>query len=133
MHATRATAAGNSFKAKEPVPEMAVTDPLSAMEYLISGDFKSEDEELTLDFLSIIAMQMSHRPKLSTFQASDSFKALAYLILDLHEKRTMEAITDVIAKAVSLAMKRAVLFRAQPDPIGIHSDPLRFQADLSGF
>ena len=26
-----------------------------------------------------------------------------------------------------------VLFRAPLDPIGIHSDPLRFQADLSGF
>ena len=110
-HATRAsTIAGASFKTKDgqpkPMPETAVTDPQSATEYLINGDFKSEDDELTWDFLSAIAMQLSQRPKLSAFQASEAFKALAYLILDLHRKRTVEAIADVVAKAVSLATKR---------------------------
>ena len=110
-HATRAsTIAGASLKTKDgqpkPMPETAVTDPQSATEYLINGDFKSEDDELTWDFLSAIAMQLSQRPKLSVFQASEAFKALAYLILNLHRKHTVEAIADVVAKAVSLATKR---------------------------
>ena len=110
-HATRAsTIAGTSLRTKEGQPktmsETAVTDTRSAMEYLINGDLKSEDDELTWDFLSAIAMQLSQRPKISAFQTSEAFKALSYVILDLHKKRTVEAITDVIAKAVSLATKR---------------------------
>ena len=112
-HATRAsTIAGASLRTKEgqpqpkPMQETAVTDTHSAMEYLINGDFKSEDDELTWEFLSIIAMQLSQRSKPSVFQTSEAFKALSYLILELHKKRTVEAITDVIAKAVSLATKR---------------------------
>ena len=108
--ATRATTVGNTSKAKEDQPksktESAVTDPDSAIALLVEGDYKSEDDELTLDFLSIIAMQLSQRVKLTAFQASEAFKALSYLILDLHQKRTVGVITDVIAKSVSLATKR---------------------------
>lgn len=92
IHATRATT--------------AVTDAATAISYLVDGDFKSEDDDLTFDFLSIIAMQLAQKPKLTTKEASEAFKALSYLIFDLHQKRTIEVITDVIAKAVSLATKR---------------------------
>ena len=93
---TRAKSAADTF----------VKDADTAMEYLIDGDFKSEDDELSFEFLSVIAMQLSQQSRLSTKQASDGFKALSYLIDDLHRKRTVEVITDVIAKAVSLATKR---------------------------
>ena len=110
-HATRAsTIAGTSLRTKEgqpkPMSETAVTDTHSAMEYLINGDLKSEDDELTWDFLSAIAMQLSQCSKILVFQTSEAFKVLSYVILDLHKRRTVEAITDVIAKAVSLATKR---------------------------
>ena len=88
------------------VTDTLVKDADTAMEYLIDRDFKSEDDELSFEFLSIIAMQLSQQSRLSTRQASDGFKALSYLIDDLHRKRTVEVITDVIAKAVSLATKR---------------------------
>jgi hypothetical protein len=86
--------------------DTVVKDPATALEYLIDREFKSEDDELTLEFLGIIAMQLSQQPKLSWKQAAEAFKALSYLIIDLHRKRTVEVITDVIAKAVSLATKR---------------------------
>jgi hypothetical protein len=86
--------------------DTAVKDVESATEYLIKGDLKSEDDELSFEFLSIIAMQLSQQPKITSKSASEAFKALSYLIFDLHQKRTTEAITDVIAKAVSLATKR---------------------------
>lgn len=105
--ATRANATGLLPKAKEPnIADTVVKDVDTALEYLTDGNFKCEDDELTLDFLSIIAMQLSQQSKLSQKQASEGFKALSYLIFDLHQKRTVEAITDVIAKAVSLATKR---------------------------
>ena len=82
-----------------------VKDAATAMAYLIDGEFKSEDDELTPELLSVIAMQLSQQLRF-TKQASEAFKALSYLIFDLHQKRTAEAITDVIAKAVSVATKR---------------------------
>ena len=85
--------------------DTAVKDATTAMAYLINEDFKSEDDKLTPELLSIIAMQLSQQSRF-TKQASEAFKALSYLIFDLHQKRTVEAITDVIAKAVSLATKR---------------------------
>jgi hypothetical protein len=86
-------------------PEATVKDATTAMAYLIDGEFKSEDDELTPELLSVIAMQLSQQARFSK-QASEAFKALSYLIFDLHQKRTVEAITDVIVKAVSVATKR---------------------------
>ena len=87
---------------KVQTTETTVKDVATATEYLIDGDLKSEDDELSLEFLSIIAMQLLQQPKLMTKKVSEAFKALSYLILDLHRKRTVEVITDVIANAISL-------------------------------
>ena len=51
-------------------------------------------------------MQLSQQAKLSTKQVSEGFRALSYLIFDLHQKHTVIAIMDVITKAVSVATKR---------------------------
>ena len=109
--ATRTTAPGaiattKSKDDKVQTTEITVKDVATATEYLIDGDLKSEDDDLSFEFLSAIAMQLSQQPKLSTKKASEAFKALAYLIRDLHEKRTVAVITDVIANAISLATKR---------------------------
>ena len=108
--ATRTTAPGaiattKSKDNKVQTTEITVKDVATATEYLIDGDLKSEDDDLSFEFLSAIAMQLSQQPKLSTKKASEAFKALAYLIRDLHEKRTVAVITDVIANAISLATK----------------------------
>ena len=86
-------------------PEPHIKDVESAMEYLITGELKTEDEELSFESLSVIAMQLSQQSRF-TQHASDAFKALSYLIHDLLQKRTVGEITDVIAKAVSAATKR---------------------------
>ena len=54
-----------------------IKDPTSAAAFLINSKFKSEDDEMTFELLSIIAMQLSQQartPKL----ASEAFKALSY-------------------------------------------------------
>ena len=38
-----------------------VKDPISAANFLMEGDFKSEDDELSFELLSTIAMQLSVR------------------------------------------------------------------------
>jgi hypothetical protein len=106
---TRATTPGATPKAKDDqtkATDMAVKDVATAIEYLVNGDLKCEDDELSFEYLSIIAMQLSQQPKLSAKKASEAFKALSYLILELHRKGTVEAVTDAIAKAISLATKR---------------------------
>ena len=107
--ATRANATGLIPKAKEDQVKVStdtiVKDVATAISYLTDGDFKSEDNELTLDFLSIIAMQLLQQPKISTNQSAEGFRALSFLIFNLYQKRTVEAITDVITKAVSQATK----------------------------
>ena len=107
---TRANATGPTPKTKEEQAltslDTAIIDAETAMEYLIDTDFKSEDDELTFKFLSILAMQISQQVKLLTKQVSEGLRALSYLIFDLHQKRTVMAIMDIIAKAVSMATKR---------------------------
>ena len=106
--AASAAKAAATNKAKEELDKVVVssiTDVDTAMEYLIAGDLKTEDEELTLEYLSVIAMQLSQQIRF-TKQASDAFKAFSYLIFDLQQKRTVGEITDVIAKAGSTATKR---------------------------
>ena len=101
--ATVATATKTLAKEEPPVP--SIKDADTAMEYLITGELKSEDEELSFESLSIIAMQLSQQSRFPQ-HASDAFKALSYLIHDLLQKCTVGEITDVIAKAVSAATKR---------------------------
>ena len=84
---------------------MVVKDLITAVNFLIDKDFKCEDDKLSLELLSIIAMQLSQQPR-STKLALEVFKALSYLILDLHQKNVAASITDSIAKAISMATKR---------------------------
>lgn len=103
----RAGTPGATAKAKdEPAKDTVVVDVVTATEYLVNSDFKSEDDELTFEFLSVIAMQFSQQPKLSAKKASEAFKALSYLILELHHNDTTGAITDAVARAVSQATNR---------------------------
>ena len=44
--------------------DTAVTDAATATEYLLDGNFITEDDKFTLKFLSVIAMQLSQQPKL---------------------------------------------------------------------
>ena len=101
---------GSTPKMKEEqaitLADTAITDVETATEYLIDTDFKSEDNELTFEFMSILAMQLSQQVKLSTKQESEGLRALSYLIFNLHQKCTVIAIMDVITKAVSVATKR---------------------------
>ena len=66
---------------------------LITIKFLIEKDFKCEDDELSLELLSVIAMQLLQQPR-STKLASEAFKALSYLILDLHQKNVTASITD---------------------------------------
>ena len=85
--------------------DTSVRDPESATNFLLAGEFKCEDDEMTLELLSIIAMQLlqQHRtPKM----ALEAFKAISYLIFDLQQNQVIADTTDIIAKSVSVAMKR---------------------------
>ena len=62
-----------------------VKDPTSAATFLIGSEFKSEDNEMTFELLSIIAMQLSQQARIPKL-ALEAFKALSYLILDTHQK-----------------------------------------------
>ena len=68
-------------------------------------DLKCKDNELTLELLSVIAMQLSQQLR-STKLASEAFKAMLYLILNLHQKNIEASITDNIVRAISMATKR---------------------------
>ena len=91
-------------KAKK-LSESAVRDPTTALNFLVDKDFKCEEDELTLELLSAIAMQLSQQPR-STKLASEAFKAISYLIHDLYQKHVEASITDNIVKAISMATKR---------------------------
>ena len=107
---TRANTSSNSVKTKleeeaKKQTDSRVEDPTSAIKFLVDSDLKSEDDDMSLELLSAIAMQLSQHPR-GPKAALDAFKALAYIILDLHQKRAVEDITGTIAKAVSTATKR---------------------------
>ena len=99
----RAKAKDNLVKAAET----AVTDAATATEYLLDGNFITEDDKFTLEFLSVIAMQLSQQPKLSTKKASEAFKALSYLLFNMYQRRTVKAIMDLTVEAIGLATKKA--------------------------
>ena len=83
----------------------SVTDVNTAMEFLITGDLKAEDDEMSFEFLSVIAMQLAQQSRFSK-HASDALRALSFLIHDLEKRCTVSEITDVVAKAVRIATKR---------------------------
>ena len=87
------------------ISESGVRDPTSALNFLIDKEFKCKEDELTLELLSIIAMQLLQQPR-STKLALEAFKAISYLIHNLHQKFVVVSITDNVAKAISMAMKR---------------------------
>ena len=76
-------------------------DPTTAANFLIDKDLKCEDDELMLELLSIIAMQLLQQLR-STKLALEAFKALSYLILDLHQKNVTASITDSIVEILGL-------------------------------
>jgi len=62
--ATRTNAPGTRAKDDhDKAADTAVMDAATATEFLIDGDFQSDDDEITLDFLSAVAMQLSQQPK----------------------------------------------------------------------
>ena len=71
----------------------------------MDGEFKSDDEDMTFELLAAILMQLSQQTR-EPKMASEAFKAISYLIFDIHRKNTVIAITDSIAQAVSTATKR---------------------------
>jgi hypothetical protein len=105
--ATTNTAMNSKTKDENTKSDTLVKDIATAIGFLVDNDLKSDDDELTLDFLSIVAMQMSQQAKLTTKQASDGLKALSHLMRDIYDKRIVDAITGVIAKAVNDATKKA--------------------------
>ena len=82
-----------------------VKDTLTAINFLMEGDFKSEDDKMSFELLGVIAMQLSQQPR-NPKMVSEAFKALSYLIFNIHQKNTVASITDSIAKLVSIATKR---------------------------
>ena len=85
--------------------DLGVKDSASAIKFLLDSNFKSEDDIVNFKLLSAVAMQLSQQnrsPKL----ASEAFKVLSYLILNIHQQNIIEDITDIIAKAISITMKR---------------------------
>ena len=64
LHNTRAATqmALNKTKAEDDHKKQAgleVKDPATALEFLMEGDFTSEEDDMTFDLLSIISMQLS--------------------------------------------------------------------------
>ena len=84
---------------------LEVKDPATALDFLMEGDFKSEEDDMSFKLLSIILMQFSQQSRALKF-ASEAFKAISYIILELHQKRNIEETTDIIAKAISITTKR---------------------------
>ena len=107
---TRAStmAALTKTKTEEELKKQAdpiVKDPITAINFLMEGDFKSKDDEMSFELLGAIAMQLSQQPR-NPKMASEAFKAMSYLIFNIHQKNMVDSITDNVAKAVSLATKR---------------------------
>ena len=96
---------GKRRKSSKKQTDHAVKDPTTAIKFLIDGDFKSEDDEMSFELRGVIAMQSSQQTR-NPKMVSEAFKALSYLIFDTHQKNTVANITKNIAKAVSTATKR---------------------------
>ena len=84
---------------------LEVKDPATALDFLMEGDFKSEEDNMSFKLLSAISMQFSQQSRALKF-ALEAFKAISYIILELHQKRNIEDTTDIIAKAISITTKR---------------------------
>ena len=88
MHTTRANVTSSITKIKmedenRKNDDLGVKDSASEIMFLLDSDFKSKDNVVNFKLLSAVVMQLSQQnrsPKL----ASEAFKALSYLILDIH-------------------------------------------------
>ena len=98
---TKTKMEGEPKKQEDP----GVKDTLTAINFLMEGDFKSEDNEMSFKLLGVIEMQLSQQLR-NLKMVSEAFKALSYLIFDIHQKNTVVSITDSIEKSVSTATKR---------------------------
>ena len=72
---------------------------------MLVGEFKCKDDEMTLELLSIIAMQLSQQQR-TPKMVLEAFKVISYLIFDLQQRQVIADTTDIIARSVSMAMKR---------------------------
>ena len=84
----------NKTKAEDDHKKQAgleVKDPATALEFLMEGDFKCEEDDMTFDLLSVISMQLSQQPRAPKY-ASEAFKAISYIILELHQKRKLQTL-----------------------------------------
>ena len=89
-HHTRAStrAALTKTKTEEELKKQAdpiVKDPITAINFLMEGDFKSKDDKKSFKLLGVIAMQLSQQPR-NPKMASEAFKAISYLIFNIHQK-----------------------------------------------
>lgn len=68
--------------------ESGVKDPITALKFLMDGDFKSDDKEMSFELLAAISMQLLQKPR-ETKMASEAFKAISYLIFEIHQNNTV--------------------------------------------
>ncbi|KAF8800093.1 hypothetical protein BYT27DRAFT_7263233 [Phlegmacium glaucopus] len=103
----RVTRAGTTKSRADPTKntDMEVTDAHTAKLFLINGDFKHEDTEMSMEVLSMTAMQLSRQTK-TLKHATEALKALAFLITDIHLQNTTEIILEMVAKSVNVVTKR---------------------------
>ncbi|KAF8808457.1 hypothetical protein BYT27DRAFT_7255567 [Phlegmacium glaucopus] len=104
MGVTRAGAG----KHREDAPKnnnLAVTDVYSAKLFLSSGEFKCKETVLSMENLSTIAMQLSQQSNIP-HHTTEAFKALSFLIIDIHQHNNAETIMEMIAKSVAIVTKR---------------------------
>ncbi|KAF8815849.1 hypothetical protein BYT27DRAFT_7212689 [Phlegmacium glaucopus] len=103
----RVTRAG-AGKHWEDVPKtniLAVTDVYSAKLFLSSGEFKRKETVLSMENLSMIAMQLLQQSNIP-HHATEAFKALSFLIINIHQHNNAETIMEMIAKSVAIVTKR---------------------------
>jgi hypothetical protein len=80
-----------------------VTDAKSARLHLMAG---SQLEEVTMDALRRIALGMSGYPGLSEAVVG-AFRAIAYLIDEIHQKEQATVITDLVEKSLEVVLGHA--------------------------
>ncbi|KAF8799165.1 hypothetical protein BYT27DRAFT_7264182 [Phlegmacium glaucopus] len=93
--------AGKRWEDTPKTDNLAVTDVHSAKLFLSSREFKREETVLSMENMSMIAMQLSQQSNIP-HHATEAFKALSFLIIDIHQHNNTETITEMIAKSVAV-------------------------------
>ena len=74
-----------------------VKDVSLAINFFLDGEFKNEDDDMSLELISIIVMQLSQQQR-DPKMASEVFKVISYIIFNLQEKQVISDTTDIIAR-----------------------------------